>query len=72
MWLTKNDDVFSRAMPNSYLQVIFRGTFWARHWSLLSNEEAKELLKRNCQLLEGVMLDFSAKGGWNFSGKLQG
>jgi hypothetical protein len=40
IWLTRNNAVLNRSYPNSYLQVLFRGTFWARHWSQLSEKEA--------------------------------
>jgi hypothetical protein len=30
IWLSRNDAVFNRKHPNSYLQVVFRGTHWAR------------------------------------------
>ena len=72
IWLTRNDAVFSKIMPNSYLQVLFRGMFWARLWSLLSKKEAEDCLRKNCQRLEGVMLEFTANGAWNFRKRLQG
>ena len=65
IWLSRNDVVFNRKLPNSYLQVIFRGTHW-RLWSQLSKEEEKDYIKRNCQSIEGLMLELFARGGWNF------
>ena len=65
IWLSRNDAVFNRKLPNSYLQVIFRGTHW-RLWSQLSKEEEKDYIKRNCQSIEGLMLELFARGGWNF------
>ena len=32
IWLNRNEVVFERKLPNSYLQVIFRGTYWTRNW----------------------------------------
>jgi hypothetical protein len=52
-------------MPNSYLQIVFRGTYWARIWSLLSKEETREFLKKMCRRLEGVLLDFGASSVGN-------
>lgn len=51
LWLCRNEAVFSRKLPNSFLQVIFRGTYWIRFWSQLSKEEEKIFLKINCRLL---------------------
>ncbi|KAG0534702.1 hypothetical protein BDA96_04G302200 [Sorghum bicolor] len=36
--------------------VIFRGTFWIRHWSLLSKEEERRNLNYGCRYLEGAAL----------------
>lgn len=38
VWLCRNDVVFNGFKANSFLQVIFRETFWAREWSLLLKE----------------------------------
>jgi hypothetical protein len=35
IWLTRNDIIFDKATTPSYLQVIFKGTYWIRFWSLL-------------------------------------
>jgi hypothetical protein len=39
IWLTRNDIVFDKVVAPSYLQAIFRGTYWTRFWSLLQKEE---------------------------------
>ena len=65
IWLSRNDVVFNRKPSNSYLQVIFRGRYWTRLWSQLSKEE-NDHIKRNCQFIEGLMLELFARGGWNF------
>jgi hypothetical protein len=39
VWLTRNDIVFNKIIASSYLQAIFRGTYWTRFWSLLEKEE---------------------------------
>jgi len=41
------------------------GTFWIRNWSQLSKEE-KNLIVKSCRIMEGAMLEFIAKNGWNF------
>nr|TKV98887.1 hypothetical protein SEVIR_8G003700v2 [Setaria viridis] len=47
-------------------QVIFRGTYWIRAWAVLSKEEEKNEMKKNCSRLEGTALEFFTKYGWNF------
>lgn len=58
IWLCRNDAIFCRTTPNSYLQVIFRGTFWAWRWSQLSKEEKENFIAKVSGKLEGVMLEF--------------
>ena len=55
IWLSRNEVVFQRSSPNSYLQVLFRVTYWARLWLQLSKVEAMQLVESNCQYLEGVI-----------------
>ena len=69
IWLSRNDVVFQKTIPNSYLQVIFRGTYWARCWSELSKEEEKDFLKNNCRLLERRVLEMFARR-WRLRNRL--
>jgi len=66
LWLCRNDAVFQKLYPNSFLRVIFGGTYWARLWSQLSKEQAMKSLKNLCQRLEGVIMELFNRGGWNF------
>jgi hypothetical protein len=34
IWLSQNDIVFNMTSISSYMQVIFRGTYWTRTWSV--------------------------------------
>ena len=70
IWLSRNDVVFNQKQPNSYLQVIFRGTHWARSWSQLAKEEEKVHMKSNCRVIEGLVMELFAKKGWNFRQRL--
>jgi hypothetical protein len=45
--------------------VIFRGAFWIRSWSVLSNEDGRGILKDGCRELEAVALEIFHKYGWN-------
>jgi hypothetical protein len=64
LWLNRNDAVFQNIIANSYLQVIFRGTYWIRQWSLLSKEEERRMMKDGCRQLEGVALQFFGSCDW--------
>ena len=70
IWLSRNDVVFNRKHPNSYMQVIFRGAHWARSWSQLSKEEEKVCMMNNCRGIEGLVMELFAKRGWNFRRRL--
>jgi hypothetical protein len=59
-------------MPNSYLPIVSRGTYWTRIWSLLSKEETREFPKKMCRRLESVLLDFGASDMWNCRRRLGG
>nr|CAE04633.3 OSJNBa0028I23.15 [Oryza sativa Japonica Group] len=51
--------------------VIFRGTHWARLWSLLLKEEDGNMLKNYCKVLEMRVLEFFSNYGWNFRGRIE-
>ena len=55
---------------DSYLQVIFRGIYWARFWLQLSEEEVMKAIKNNCQQLEATILEFFTGCGWNFKRRI--
>jgi hypothetical protein len=53
------------------MQVIFRSTYWIRAWSQLDKpDEAREMLKRGCRLLETMILEVFAKFGWKFTNRI--
>ena len=53
IWLCQNDVVFHRTNSNSYLQVIFRGIYWTRFWSQLSEEEVMKAIKKQLSAARG-------------------
>jgi hypothetical protein len=63
--ISRNDLVFNKSQCVSILQVIFRGVFWIRSWSVLSNEDGRNILKAGGLLLEFVALAFFLGSGWN-------
>jgi hypothetical protein len=57
LWISRNDLVFQKSQYKSILQVIFRGTFWIRSWSVLSKQDGRAILKDGCHALEAMALE---------------
>lgn len=72
IWLSRNDICFKGKSSYSFLQVIFRGTYWARMWAKLSKEEEEDRLKRICNVVERTMLEIFNNFGWKTRYRLQG
>jgi len=47
------------------------GPFGQRRLSLLSKKEEMNFITKNCGRMEGVMLEFFAKQGWNFRRRIE-
>jgi sarcosine oxidase delta subunit len=63
--------VFDRDNPKTYMQVIYRGTYWCRSWALLQRHEvANEKLVHACRHLEKVAMMVFAHYGWRFSNRI--
>ncbi|CAL4918480.1 unnamed protein product [Urochloa decumbens] len=71
IWLSRNDIVFKKTTPNSFLQVLFRGTYWTRTWAKLSKEEEMNNLKQQCSKLEIAVMEIFNKFGWKNRNRLQ-
>jgi hypothetical protein len=65
MWISRNDLVFHKSQYKSISQVMFRGAFWIKSWSMLSKEDERIILKEGYRLLETVALEIFDKSGWN-------
>jgi len=72
IWISRNDVIFKNSITNSPLQVIFRGTFWIRCWSILSKEEERTILKESSQQLEITAMEILNKFGWKFRNRIEG
>jgi len=64
LWLTRNDVVFDKAIAPSYLQVIFKGMYWTRYWTLLQKEEDCHLMKAGCRTIETAVMEVFVRHGW--------
>lgn len=70
IWPYQNDITFDKQKHTTFMQVIFRGAYWLRHWVLLQEEEEREPAYMTCRALEVVAMEFFAKHGWRFSNRL--
>jgi hypothetical protein len=61
LWLNRNEAIFQRSKSTLFLQVMFRGTYWIRSWSILSKEDEMSTLKGGCRWLEIMLLEFFKK-----------
>jgi hypothetical protein len=44
IWLSHNDIVFNKTPILSYMQVMFRATYWTRIWAVFQKEESQRFL----------------------------
>jgi len=70
LWLTWNDVVFDKAIAPSYLQVIFKGMYWTRYWTLLQKEEDRHFMKAGCRIIETTAMEVFARHVWRFSNRI--
>ena len=71
LWLSRNDVVFDKNPIQTYLQVLFRGTYWCRFWGLLQKREEDTIrIKDACRVLEATTMQIFAMHGWSFRNRL--
>jgi hypothetical protein len=63
LWISMNDLVFHKSQYKSILQVIFRGKFWIRSWSVLSKEDGRTILKVVVSWRPSLWTSFISLGG---------
>ena len=67
IWLTRNETVFDKCRPKTFLQVLFGGTHWLRFWPLLQHtDDRKDEIVKACQGLESRSIEFFPYHGWPF------
>ena len=65
IWLTRNEVVFDKCRPKTFLQVLFRGTHWLRQWARLQRRnDLRDQLILIGQHLETSALHFFNSNGW--------
>ena len=65
IWLFRNEGIFDKKQLYSYLQVVFRTTYWTRFWITLQKKNDKPFLKWACRMMETLAMEIFAKHGWS-------
>jgi hypothetical protein len=63
IWLSQNDIIFNKKSISSYMQVMFRTTYWTRTWASFQKEEGQVILQNACRLMETMAMEIFAKYG---------
>jgi hypothetical protein len=70
-WLSRNDVVFNKSPIKTYMQVLYRGTYWCRFWAQLQrHEEDAKVIREACRKLETTVMQIFAFHGWQFSNRI--
>jgi hypothetical protein len=56
VWITRNEVIFDKYRPKSFLQVLFRGTHWLRQWAKLQRGAAGQHLESSA-CISSVSMD---------------
>jgi len=64
VWLTRNEVIFDKCRPKSFLHVLFRGSHWLQQWATLQQrEDIRDLLTLVGSQLEMAVLQFFSSNG---------
>jgi hypothetical protein len=71
LWTSRNNVVFDNSPFKTYMQVLYRGTYWLQQWAQLQRHEehAKELMDA-CSALETTVMQVFIAFGWRFSNRI--
>jgi hypothetical protein len=71
LWTSRNDMVFDNSLMKTYMQVLYRGTYWLRLWvRLQKHEELAKQIVDACKALELVVMQVFAAHGWRFCNRI--
>jgi hypothetical protein len=66
LWISRNEIVFDKCTPKTFMQVLFRGTYWLRQWAKLQHhEDRQQELVDACRVLEASCLQLFLSFGWS-------
>ncbi len=72
LWLSRNDSVFDKSPTVTYMQVIFKATYWLRLWAQLQKcDKDADFLIVACRKLEVTVMQLFANHGWRFTNRLE-
>ena len=64
IWRCRNDIIFNKTKYSSFIQAVFKGTYWLHLWAQLQHKDMIKVLFRKASLaLEAVALEI-ANHGW--------
>jgi hypothetical protein len=70
IWRCWNDVVFNKTKYTSFMQALFRGTYWMRFWSQLQcDDDTKEMFRKASSMLEVIVLE-QVNHGWKHNNRL--
>jgi hypothetical protein len=63
--------MFDNSPIKTYMQVLYRGTYWLRQWPQLQWHEdlAKQIIDV-CRSVESTVMQIFASHGWRFSNRI--
>jgi hypothetical protein len=70
IWNVRNDFIFNKQKPHSFLQVIPLAIHWIRTWSYIQAEEQRAAMESGCNRLETVARDFYSRFGWRLDHRI--
>jgi hypothetical protein len=71
IWRCRNDLIFDNIIYTSFMQAIFKGTYWLHCWALLQHEDVtKENIQAMSRILEIMAMEVFARYGWKYNNRL--
>jgi len=64
IWRCRNDIIFNKTKYSSFMQAVFRGTYWLRLWEQLQHKDAIKMMFRRASLALEVIAVEIANHGW--------
>jgi hypothetical protein len=71
IWTSRNEVIFDKSPTKTYMQVLYRATYWCREWVQLQPcEDDMNDMREACRLLETRVMQLFTNYGWRFSNRL--
>jgi hypothetical protein len=71
LWTSRNDMVFDNSPSKTFMQVLYRVTYWLQQWGQLQKHEehGKEIMEA-CRAVETTVMQVFVAFGWRFSNRI--